>query len=291
MNKGETKRFDKLVISGPRVERLVAVYYPPQGRRRAPSEEEKRKRKEKKQRILDGIDILNEDDIEPSIQRSRSKLRRLIEANAWQWTDKRGNRIPPKLLTLTFRENITNLTIANRRLSKFVQNTNYMLRNILKEPLKYVCVVEFQQRGAIHYHMVIFNLPFIDYVFSKFRTQWKDRFQLETISDNGTGLVIYYISKYLKKQNTDIRFYGKKRYSSSTGLIQPIIVRDDIANEMICNILRGFRNDTRIIDIPCLGRTTYTSYFLGHANRLKTHLLDPYCQEAIKSAQLDKKKK
>jgi hypothetical protein len=27
--------------------------------------------------------------------------------------------------------------------------------------LKYVSVVEFQKRGAVHYHAVFFNLPFI----------------------------------------------------------------------------------------------------------------------------------
>ncbi|WP_452176556.1 rolling circle replication-associated protein, partial [Kordiimonas lipolytica] len=47
---------------------------------------------------------------------------------------------------------------SNYNFKKFIQRLNYKMD--LK--LKYSCVVEFQKRGAVHYHLLAYNLPFIE---------------------------------------------------------------------------------------------------------------------------------
>src|SRR5690606_13213215 len=87
-----------------------------------------------------------------TLAKARKKVRRLINANIGKWGEW------PKFLTLTFAEHVTNVRQANYEFKKFRQRLEYAL----KIRLKYVGVVEFQQSGRIHYHVVIFNMPYID---------------------------------------------------------------------------------------------------------------------------------
>jgi hypothetical protein len=82
-----------------------------------------------------------------SVHRTRTEIRRLINSNPQL----------NKFMTLTFAENITDLKQANYEFNKFVLRLSY------KYPkFEYLAVPEFQQRGAVHYH-VICNLPFVHY--------------------------------------------------------------------------------------------------------------------------------
>ena len=79
-------------------------------------------------------------------------------------------------LTLTFSDNITNISYAFREFSKYIQRLNYALGF----NLKYVAVPQFQERGAVHFHVILFNFPFISgfNVYDFFRDTWglgKDR--------------------------------------------------------------------------------------------------------------------
>jgi len=89
-----------------------------------------------------------------SINRARKTLFRLVEANH----KKHGNG-KSIFVTLTFVENLTDLKIANAYYKLFIKRLNYMLGI----QLRYVCVPEWQKRGAVHFHVVFFNLPFVHY--------------------------------------------------------------------------------------------------------------------------------
>lgn len=79
---------------------------------------------------------------------ARNRVRRLALSNF----DKNS-----KFITLTFKENITDIDRANRCFMSFIRKLRERLK--LKERLKYVAVIEFQNRGAVHYHMLC-NIQF-----------------------------------------------------------------------------------------------------------------------------------
>lgn len=144
-----------------------------------------------------------------TLSRARRSVRRLINANADAWGEK------PKFLTLTFAENVQDIKQANYEFKKFRQRLEYDL----KIKLKYVVVIEFQKRGAIHYHVVFFNLPYIQS--SDLESIWGNGFiKINAIShvDN----IGAYVTKYMTKANDDDRLKGKKSYFTSRGLNKPV---------------------------------------------------------------------
>lgn len=118
-----------------------------------------------------------------------------------------------KFVTLTFAKNdkfdVTDVKMCNKEFKKFIQRLVRRYDN-----LKYVSVVEFQKRGAVHYHMIC-NLPFVK---KKELTEiWGLGFvKINKIShvDN----VGAYVSKYMSKEVADERLRGLKGYNCSKGL-------------------------------------------------------------------------
>lgn len=163
-----------------------------------------------------GIEVTGEIDKEEyrrkALQRARRDLRRLINANIGRHGGK------DVFMTLTFAENIQDVKKANYEFKKFRQRFEYEL----KEKLKYVCVVEFQQRGAVHYHLVLFGLPYIP---AKVVHQiWGNGFVklnlLEDVDNVGA-----YVTKYMRKSmddDEDDRLRGQKSYFCSRGLFKPV---------------------------------------------------------------------
>lgn len=164
---------------------------------------------------------------EKSMHRARSKLRRLVNANAWKWERQNNSIYTPKFVTFTFADNTQDTKIANEIFSKFIKRLNYYESNGTKTSfLKYVVVTEFQGRGAIHYHVIFFNLEYI--WGDDLRAIWREGIvhirNIDNVSNAGA-----YVCKYMYKGFEDTRLDGKKRYFSSRGLIKP----DEIKNERI----------------------------------------------------------
>jgi len=284
-NKKNKPTIRKLVASGPMIELLS---YPEPPRRLLShkfTQEELVERKRIKELYNSGTEIPVPEKTNPSVSRSRSKLRRLINANSWIWKDKNGYLIPPKFLTLTIWENIQDLKTANYTLTKFIQRFNYRFKDVLVEPLKYVCVPEFQERGAVHYHIVLFNFPFMDLVFKKIRDLWEDRFELKTIRrDADTSIIISYVSKYITKQSNDGRFWGQKRYFTSRGLVKPIVLYDDIAIELIRQRIWDLEKFRKDIMVDFVGNINYKTFYLGDKLNIYSLPLDDYVLEKLKSS-------
>ncbi len=114
-----------------------------------------------------------------------------------------------KFLTLTFAENIKDINLANRELDKFLKK----LRRRHKE-LKYILAVQFQKRGAVHYHLLI-NLPYVEQ--RELAELWGNGF-VDIRKLNNVDNVGAYISRYIIKDAKDERLKGKKSYSTSKGL-------------------------------------------------------------------------
>ncbi|WP_235341175.1 rolling circle replication-associated protein, partial [Anoxybacillus thermarum] len=185
-----------------------------------------------------------------ALQRARKNLRRLINANVDAWAER------VKFFTLTFKENVQDIKMANYEFKKFRQRLEYHLE--LK--LKYVAVIECQKRGAIHYHMVTFNMPYVPH--ADLERIWGHGFVKVNAIDEVDNVGAY-VTKYMTKDNDDERLKGEKCYFSSRGLIKPaeeIIKKEDL------NAMREALSPNKVyentFDSEHLGLINYQQYNL-----------------------------
>lgn len=165
---------------------------------------------------------------EQSLRRARANLRRKINANAGQWWDeKERKRFVPLFVTLTFKENVEDIPTANKEFMLFVKRFNWSVFRTRKAHLKYVTVVEFQERGAIHYHSIFFNVPFVPHLIERLGEIWKHG-RPHFSSIRHVKNVGAYMVKYMTKEMHDERLKGKKTYFSSQGLRRSLVELDEI---------------------------------------------------------------
>lgn len=181
-------------------------------------------------------------------QRVIGKVSRIVQGNFSKKS---------KFLTLTFGDNdfdINDLKETNKKFHLFITK----LRNHYPE-LKYLAVPEFQERGAVHYH-IAYNLPFIKK--ETLRKIW------------GLGYIkikkIYrvygigcYFTKYLSKNCQDDRLFNHRAYFCSRNLIKPKIFYGVPARELIESLSN---NLTQVYE------NKYQTQFYGEANYKKYHL-------------------
>lgn len=155
-----------------------------------------------------------------------------------------------KFLTLTFGVNETNLNIARYEFDKFVKRLKTYFANF-----KYIEVVEFQKRGAIHFHLLC-NLPYIEIGYlSKI---WGNGFVKINRIDNIDNVGAY-ITKYMTKDNIDERLVGRKCYSMSKGLKKPKeYTKEQDIDEILENIDCVKRMYTNEFECEYYGRVRYT---------------------------------
>ena len=153
-----------------------------------------------------------------NLLRSRFQMERLIKTNEHIWKT---------FITLTFAENLKDIKYANK---KFNIWRTYIKR--LKKDFSYVCVPEYQKRGAVHYHLltnldISKDLNIIIPQCGKNGKVLKNRYDVKGWSYGFTRVdelkdlnVISYLSKYMTKES-DNRLYGYRKYLNSTNLKQP----------------------------------------------------------------------
>lgn len=161
-----------------------------------------------------------------NIIRSKLQCQRLAKANAEEWET---------FITLTFAENEQNIESANRKFRYFIDKIRRVKKNF-----KYLCIPEFQKRGAIHYHLLT-NISTNDNKLiysqsdnSKFKhiKYWNLGFDSIEVIKGDIKKIVGYISKYMTKE-IDNRLFGHRRYFYSNNLDKPLenyidtdIVRD-----------------------------------------------------------------
>ena len=160
-----------------------------------------------KKDVIDGLsDSFEKRD--DNIIRTRQNIRRLINSNADL----------NKFITLTFSDNITDVENANLHFKKFILRLKYKFSE-----LKYLTVIEFQKRGAVHYHMVC-NMPYINkFILSEI---WGNGF-IKINRINNCDNVGAYVSKYLSKE-MGFKMFKKKKFFCSRDLERPLVVVDNL---------------------------------------------------------------
>lgn len=178
------------------------------------------------------------DSLGASARRSKRMIKRLIKANSFLWFREKNHKpYLPITLTLTFKENITELKDANYEFTKFIRRLNYEVNQIEKRDLKisnlkYLAVYELQERGAIHYHMIFFNLPYIKNIYVRMREIWgiknrirvggKEKKSAKIKDQKGLEKVIDYFTKYIQKSIYENKNPRQKKYIASKGLLKPL---------------------------------------------------------------------
>lgn len=198
-------------------------------------------------------------------RRAKNKVRRLINSNVYQYDDKKGEKIMPKFVTLTFAENVQEVSVANKIFTKFIMRLNNRIfgGQVEKRDLKYLVVMEFQDknfRGAVHYHAIFFNLPYLKA--SVLADIWGQGF-IKIKKINEVDNVGAYISKYLTKDLDDDRLDGKKRYFTSQGLMKPYI---DIDIKKIELLKSSMLENYKVFD------STFQNVFTGQIDYLQYNL-------------------
>lgn len=118
-----------------------------------------------------------------------------------------------KFLTLTFGDNKTDLKECNKYFNEY---TKKMKR---KYPgFKYVAVIEFQKRGAVHYHMLC-SQPYIPQ--KELIRLWGNGHVWINRINHVDNLGVYVV-KYMSKEADDSRLKGLNGYNVSKGLERPI---------------------------------------------------------------------
>lgn len=171
-----------------------------------------------------------------NINRSKFNLQRLVKANEQEFKT---------FITLTFEENVTDIEVANRKFRYWRDS----MQRVFKE-FKYVCVPEFQKRGAVHYHLLT-NLQIgvhTDLIIPQ--TNKKSQYDVKYWNNGFSSVfdlkdmnVVGYISKYMTK-DIDNRLFGKRRYFNSKNLLIPteyyINCENDLEFEYILDIVNNY---------------------------------------------------
>lgn len=154
--------------------------------------------------------------IASSVNRTRMMIRRLALMNF--------DTSKAKFLTFTFRDNVTDLTEANKEWHRFIKRLRRRYGDF-----KYLNVIEFQKRGAVHYHMLS-DLPYVPQkeLLRLWGNGWVYINKIAHVDNIGA-----YLIKYMTKDTYDERFCGRKAYTCSQGLDRPIVYRGEEADKII----------------------------------------------------------
>lgn len=203
----------------------------------------------------EGVESENKgDNRAKAMQRARTDIRRLINANAEDFS---------KFVTLTFGKNEKDLDYCNREFKKFIQRLKYKYSDF-----KYLTVVEFQERGAVHYHMLC-NLPYIKS--NELAEIWGNGFIKINRIDRVTNLGAY-VTKYMQKDLSDARLEKRKCYFTSRNLDKPIEITQKKEIEQLQTTLSrnlkltyetSYNNDYT-------GKVMYRQYVYGNALSVDT---------------------
>lgn len=202
--------------------------------------------------------------------RSNLNCQRIAKSNRDNWES---------FITLTFKENITDIVYANKIFNSWVSNVRK-----LKKDFKYIAVPEFQKRGAVHYH-ILSNLGKEDtniVIPQKERTEktkdlttlfdvkyWSRGFARVDFIKGDYKKIYSYICKYMTK-DIDDKLFGKHRYFNSQNLNKPREEFLDLSNE---NDLKHFNDiiNNSSIDYSSQYKDIYTDSNIEFLEVVKSH--------------------
>lgn len=198
---------------------------------------------------------LRDTDIKPrspaNIRRLRKNFIRLVRSNL-------TGEVAPAFLTLTMLS-IVGIETASGCFNQFSK----ILARQYGSSIRYIAVPEFQKRGAVHYHCLVWGLP--DKVINDERdTRYLQRCwaygYVDIIPTDGSPKIAGYMAKYMQKSMSDIRIRGKRAYNASRNVLRPVYFPSPQVVEM-SDLIFGTVDKSvlteRTFDTEWLGRCRY----------------------------------
>lgn len=161
-----------------------------------------------------------------SLRRARLQLIRVVNSNFGFY----GRDFTAKFLTLTFREHVTDLNTANKLFGLFIKRLNYRLFGSKCANIRYTVVPEFTKRGRVHYHVILYNIPYVKA--DVLQQIWQHGY-IKINKINNIDNIGAYIAKYMSKSFDDRRMKGQKCYFNSKGLRRPLEITDKKSAETV----------------------------------------------------------
>jgi len=162
---------------------------------------------------------------------ARSIVKRLRRLNDYKCDLKKYR---PKFITLTFAE-VQESWFVEKALAKFLDAVRHFAKRRGVSNLAYFWSAEVQARGALHYHILILGLPYLDDAQIK---QWWSHgfFDIRAVDD--LGRAFRYVAKYLWKWGKEagdpddlpdwwfyFSIFSKRRYGFSKFFTLPLLDR------------------------------------------------------------------
>jgi len=213
-----------------------------------------------------------------SIKACRRAFSRLVRANL---------ETAPALATLTIVE-VGSISDAYREYTLFGKR----MRTMFGKDLRMIAVPEFQKRGAVHFHVLIWGLPsalpclfsksfYFDATGKRHRKHicpveracerntrtvaniWA-RGYVDIVETDGSPKLSTYLAKYMQKAMHDVRLVGKRAYSATRNVLRPLSLntsfqvayaRDELIGDNTLDSLKEY-------DTLFLGRCVYKRYLI-----------------------------
>jgi len=192
-----------------------------------------------------------------NIQRQKKSFYRLVRSNLT--TEER-----PALLTLTMYQ-VMGVGLAYKCFTGFIKRLRESGYN---QGFRYIAVPEFQVRGAVHFHCLIWGFNEEDIINEKktraIQSRWLYGFCDITRTD-GSPKLAGYLSKYMSKALSDIRLFHKKGYVSSRNIVRPVCLSGEVQTsyQELIGLSTGMKFDKcYVIDTKWLGKCVYKSYIV-----------------------------
>lgn len=192
-------------------------------------------------RFREKTESVIKENLNRSIKRSKRKIFELVNTNYIKGKS--------SFLTVTFKENLTDYDLAMYYWKLFKQKVEYAF----EIKLQYCGVVEFQERGAIHFHICLFNVGYLEQ--NKLYDLWNSivpgGINIQGIKDNECDNVGAYMTYYMNKDLGNgfgkEEYKGKKRYFYSRNLLKPSVnyLFTEKADELACysNLLESLKDN------------------------------------------------
>lgn len=152
---------------------------------------------------------------ESSLKRKKQNFIRLVRSNL-------VGSDSPSLFTLTMFE-VLSVESSYKALGVFMRR----LRKRFKKNFRYIAVLEFQERGAVHFHVMIWGLPINSILNERsnrfYQSLWQRGF-VDCISTDGQIKLAGYLAKYLSKSMSDERLHNQKAYRASGNILRPVLL-------------------------------------------------------------------
>jgi len=193
-----------------------------------------------------------------NLRRAERAFRRIVRANL-------VGDSKPALLTLTMLQELS-LSASVKLFTAFIAR----LRRDHGQTFRYIAVPEFQKRGAVHFHVLVWGLN--QYAQEESETRYFARLWLRGFCDcvitDGSPKLAGYLSKYMSKSLQDIRLGGEKAYYASRNSLRPVSVSAHSVAEYKIEVIKqevihtGELLNERTFDTLWLGKCHYQRFLI-----------------------------